>query len=460
MTSGVKQALPQFAMPKTGVEGKTQPGRKGGADFTEALGKLVEKAQAGNAKEARATAQDTDMRTGWPRFANRLDASEDGTSQQASPLDGHAISATLATKGDAADETDPEGKQDDPAPDARTPAQQAHLDRQLVIDARADKGREPERQAAPPVIPTDGDTAGHDEPAALATSLAPANRPAAAERSAPPARISASATPASSEPDQSTEETGPDEAVTAKDTSRSQSFVPMGRGQQAEPIRFEPVTRTTTDGAQQSSDKDKASAESLSGRDAAPAPRITIVSQQNIPAPTASTAVVLVETIAASDLLEPAVTKFSFDAIHASGSPASAQSLKIQLHPAELGMVTATLRFAGDQLSIELKVENQEAYRRLSSDSDIIVNSLRDLGYDIDRVTVIQPSAPAPGAKADASMSMTPSQGRSAEQFGQGANGENAGSGGRPSGEDRSARAGGQQGPTSPQRESAGGVYI
>jgi len=456
MTSGVKQALPQFAMPKSGVEGKTQPGRKGAADFTEALGKLVEKAQAGSAKEARATAQDADLRTGWPRFANRIDGSEDGTSQQASPLDGHAISATLATKGDAADETDPESKQDNTAPDARTPAQQAHLDRQLVVDARADKGHEPERQAVPPVIPTGGDTAGHDAPAALATSLAPANRPAAAERFAPPARISASATPASGEPDQSTEETGPDEAVTAKDTSRSQSFVPMGRGQQAEPIRFEPVTRPVADGLQQSSDKDK----TTSGKDAAPAPRITIVSQQNIPAPTASTAVVLVETIAASDLLEPAVAKFSFDPIHASASSASAQSLKIQLHPAELGMVTATLRFAGEQLSIELKVENQEAFRRLSSDSDIIVNSLRDLGYDIDRVTVVQPSAPAPGAKADASMSMAQSQGRSPEQFGQGANGEHAGSGGRPSGEDRSARHGGQQGPTLAQRESAGGVYI
>ena len=43
----------------------------------------------------------------------------------------------------------------------------------------------------------------------------------------------------------------------------------------------------------------------------------------------------------------------------------SAQSLKIQLHPAELGMVTATLRFAGEQLSIELQVENHEAYQRL-----------------------------------------------------------------------------------------------
>ena len=90
------------------------------------------------------------------------------------------------------------------------------------------------------------------------------------------------------------------------------------------------------------------------------------------------------------------------DAIHASATHASAQSLKIQLHPAELGMVTATLRFAGEQLSIELQVENHEAYRRLSSDSETIVKSLRDLGYDIERVSVLQPSiASAAAARSD-----------------------------------------------------------
>ena len=111
-----------------------------------------------------------------------------------------------------------------------------------------------------------------------------------------------------------------------------------------------------------------------------------------------STALVLVESIAASGLLEPAATVLAIDAIHASATHASAQSLKIQLHPAELGMVTATLRFAGEQLSIELKVENHEAYRRLSSDSEAIVKSLRDLGYDIERVSVLQPSIAASAA--------------------------------------------------------------
>ena len=71
------------------------------------------------------------------------------------------------------------------------------------------------------------------------------------------------------------------------------------------------------------------------------------------------------------------------------------RSLKIQLHPAELGMVTAQLRTVGDQLSVELQVDSHEAYHRLTADSDAIVKSLRSLGFDIDRVSIQQPPASA-----------------------------------------------------------------
>src|SRR5690606_26283654 len=80
MTSGVKQALPQLAIPKTGVEGKGISGRKGGAGFTEALGKLGDKTHTSGSREAPPTRQDTDLRSGWPRFANRLGASDDQAS--------------------------------------------------------------------------------------------------------------------------------------------------------------------------------------------------------------------------------------------------------------------------------------------------------------------------------------------------------------------------------------------
>ena len=63
-------------------------------------------------------------------------------------------------------------------------------------------------------------------------------------------------------------------------------------------------------------------------------------------------------------------------------------------------MVTASLRFAGEQLSIELQVENSEAHQRLSADSETIVKSLRGLGYEIDRVTILQSSVASSASTA------------------------------------------------------------
>lgn len=79
--------------------------------------------------------------------------------------------------------------------------------------------------------------------------------------------------------------------------------------------------------------------------------------------------------------------------------PAAAKpvtSLKIQLHPAHLGTVTATISGAGEQLAIEVHVESHEAQHRLQTDSDQIVKALRGMGYDIDRITIQQ--APQTGS--------------------------------------------------------------
>ena len=169
-----------------------------------------------------------------------------------------------------------------------------------------------------------------------------------------------------------------------------------------------------------------------------------------------------VDSIAASDLLEPVKTVLPLDAIHASAAPASAQSLKIQLHPAELGMVTATLRFAGEQLSIELQVENHEAHRRLASDSETIVKSLRDLGYEIDRVTVLQPSiASPPTARSDGNAGMPSPQGRALDQFGSGTSNSGGGEkGGRPSGDDGNAGGNGRRNASPGTEPQGSGLYI
>ncbi|WP_337183281.1 flagellar hook-length control protein FliK [Shinella sp.] len=63
-------------------------------------------------------------------------------------------------------------------------------------------------------------------------------------------------------------------------------------------------------------------------------------------------------------------------------------TLKIQMHPIELGLVTATLRLQGDALVVSLQVETGEAYRQLSDDQDAIVRALRGHGFAVDQVTV------------------------------------------------------------------------
>lgn len=63
-------------------------------------------------------------------------------------------------------------------------------------------------------------------------------------------------------------------------------------------------------------------------------------------------------------------------------------TLKIQLHPIELGLVTATLRLRGDELSVELKVDNGLAYRSLKDDQTRIVEALKAHGFAVDQVNV------------------------------------------------------------------------
>ncbi len=63
-------------------------------------------------------------------------------------------------------------------------------------------------------------------------------------------------------------------------------------------------------------------------------------------------------------------------------------TLKIQMHPIELGLVTATLHLQGEQLVVSLQVETGDAYRQLSDDQDSIVRALRGHGFAVDQVSV------------------------------------------------------------------------
>lgn len=437
MTSGVKQAVPQVLMSKTGVEAKAARNRAPQGDFAEALG-VGKSSKQQKPAEAKAERPEVEAKPLWQRLAAKLETAAEH-------------SRVIAAKLEAASE-EPE-------------AEEADNDR--IGESSGERGaREP---AVPPVA---RQTADAQQPPAPPVEPAPAPAEAAGQASPPRDRAASGEdlpAPASRNVivDGDSPKASPSPASDAprKQDSAAPIFVPMGRNEQADPIRFEPAAGPVPTAPEQSSADRTQAEETLPDTPAEPAktaPRVTILAQQSIPAPMPSTTVVLVESIAASDLLEPARNTPALDAIRASATPASAQSLKIQLHPAELGMVTATLRFAGEQLSIELQVENHEAYRRLSSDSDTIVSSLRDLGYDVDRVTVLQPSlASTPASRSDTGASMPSPQGRAPEQFGSDASGAgNGGSGGQQSGEGRNTDRNAQQNPAAAREQQGSGLFI
>ncbi len=64
-------------------------------------------------------------------------------------------------------------------------------------------------------------------------------------------------------------------------------------------------------------------------------------------------------------------------------------TLRIQMHPIDLGTVTATLRLKEDELHVELKVETGGAFRQLSDDQNDIVKALRSQGFAVDQVSIV-----------------------------------------------------------------------
>ncbi|WP_018234806.1 flagellar hook-length control protein FliK [Ensifer sp. BR816] len=64
-------------------------------------------------------------------------------------------------------------------------------------------------------------------------------------------------------------------------------------------------------------------------------------------------------------------------------------TLKIQMHPIDLGTVTATLRLKDDELQVDLKVETGEAFRQLRDDQSEMVKALRAQGFAVDQVNVV-----------------------------------------------------------------------
>jgi chemotaxis protein MotD len=86
-------------------------------------------------------------------------------------------------------------------------------------------------------------------------------------------------------------------------------------------------------------------------------------------------------------------------------------TLKIQMNPIDLGLVTATMRLSGDALNVDLKVETGAAYRQLKEDHGKILEALRSQGYTVDNVTISM----APVDRSDAG-NQSSAQGQSSQQ--------------------------------------------
>ncbi|TPK58814.1 flagellar hook-length control protein FliK [Mesorhizobium sp. B2-4-19] len=195
--------------------------------------------------------------------------------------------------------------------------------------------------------------------------------------------------------------------------------------------------------------------------------RVDVVSERSFPAPPqapmSQAALNVINAVTADVGPQQAFSTAAATTQMAGSVAAPTHVLKIELHPAELGMVTAHLRLSGEQLSIELKPETHDAYRRLSSDSEAIVKSLRGLGFEVDKVTIMQPSIAIPATtRTDAAASLTAAPGRDQSAFQPGnSSGGNGGASGQQPGQQSArgnhddAQAHGRA--ASPSREHAGG---
>ncbi|RWC43675.1 MAG: flagellar hook-length control protein FliK [Mesorhizobium sp.] len=197
--------------------------------------------------------------------------------------------------------------------------------------------------------------------------------------------------------------------------------------------------------------------------------RIDVVSEQSFPAPPqipiSQAALNVINAVAADGGPQNTSSASSAAAQLASPVAVATHVLKIELHPAELGMVTAHLRLSGEQLSIELKPETHDTHRRLSADSEAIVKSLRGLGFEVDKVTILQPSVAVPATTRTDATALPASSGRDPSSFQPGnPGGGNGGAGGQHPGQQSAGKRNDDAQDygrgTSPSRERAGDIFI
>lgn len=124
-------------------------------------------------------------------------------------------------------------------------------------------------------------------------------------------------------------------------------------------------------------------------------PPIGSVSVQTIPAPSLELQTPTRTVLAALSEQAPELARPAAATAIQQQTTEPMRILRIQLHPLELGMVTARLSLQGGAMAVELQTETRDAATRLAADSNDIVKALRGLGIEVERVTVTQSSSSA-----------------------------------------------------------------
>jgi len=263
----------------------------------------------------------------------------------------------------------------------------------------ADAGIAPSKGAkAGPATGAKTELEAQSQPGDTAVGERPAAKPAAQARGVA-AEVAVAASTVSAAP-------GHDAKASAgakADAARQPQAAPADKADATAttPIEGKPKAFTGTDGGSAGEGTPDGRSTSREARRAEPqaAARVTVISEQAVPAPAAASlsanGAAIVDAIGADSGWRAAANSASEPLAQSPNNAQPMRELKIQLHPLELGVVTAHLRTVGEKLSVELKVDNHDAYHRLSTDSDAIVKSLRALGFEIDSVTVQQPQAAA-----------------------------------------------------------------
>lgn len=112
-------------------------------------------------------------------------------------------------------------------------------------------------------------------------------------------------------------------------------------------------------------------------------------------------------------------------------------TLKIQMHPIDLGMVTATLRLKDDELHVEIKVETGDAFRQLSDDQSAMVKALRAQGFAVDQVDIVFNASDASGSNTAQQQAQPQAGQQGRETAGDGTRGQRNDNGGQQQGRER-----------------------